>query len=179
VVDKVSQRSWLRSNWGRLLDLAALAVVAFVAWKIFLAPRALNVANAHPAPHIVYRRLDGGTFRLTAERGRVVFLDFFASWCDPCRMETPMIERYARSHPNAEVVPVDVGEPASVAARFAQRFHLQNVVLDPHSLSQGYFQIQGFPTIVVVDPQGRIRATWAGFNPAIQVAMAHAEKTLR
>jgi thiol-disulfide isomerase/thioredoxin len=162
-----------------LLDAAALAIIAFVAWKIFLAPRALNIANAHPAPHIVYSKLGGGEFRLTSERGRVVFLDFFASWCDPCRLETPLIERFARSHPNVDVVPIDVGEPAVAAARFAEQYRLPSVVLDPHSLSQGYFEIQGFPTIVVVDPEGRIRATWAGFNPAIEVAMAHAEKTLR
>jgi thiol-disulfide isomerase/thioredoxin len=169
----------LRSNWGRFLDALALLIVAFVAWKIFLAPRALSVSNAHPAPHIVYEKLGGGEFRLTNERGRVVFLDFYASWCDPCRLETPLIERYARAHPNVAVIPIDVGEPASAAARFALQFHLHDVVLDPHALSQGYFHIQGFPTIVVIDPQGRIRATWAGFNPAIQVAMAHAERTLR
>jgi hypothetical protein len=94
-------------------------------------------------------------------------------------LETPLVERYARAHPNVSIVPVDVGEPASVAAHYAQRFHLRGVVLDPHASAQGYFQIEGFPTIVVVDPQGRIRGTWAGFNPAIEIAMAHAEHTLR
>jgi thiol-disulfide isomerase/thioredoxin len=177
-VDRASRPFLLRNKWGRLLDAAALAVVAYVGWKLFLAPRALNVASAYPAPHVVYRRLNGGEFRLARERGHVVFLDFYASWCEPCRMETPLVERYARSHRSAVVVPVDVGEPASVAQRFAQRFHLTDVVLDPHASAQGYFQIQGFPTVVVVDPQGRIRATWAGFNPAIELAMAHAERTL-
>lgn len=179
MADKASRQSWLRSNRGRLLDAAALLVIAFVAWKIFLAPRALSVSKAYPAPHIVYQKLGGGEFRLTAERGHVVFLDFFASWCDPCKLETPLVERYGKSHPNVVVVPVDVGEPDSVAARFAKRYGLRGVVLDPHALSQGYFRVQGFPTVVVIDPQGRIRATWTGLNPAIQVAMAHAEKSLR
>jgi cytochrome c biogenesis protein CcmG/thiol:disulfide interchange protein DsbE len=175
------QRFWSpnRPGWGRLLDAAALLVIAFVAWKIFLAPRALGVARAHPAPHVIYQRLDGGTFALADQRGRLVFLDFFASWCEPCRLEIPMVERYARAHPEVLVVPVDVGEPAAVAGRFATRFHLRGVVLDPKALSQGFFAIQGFPTIVVIDPQGRIRATWTGFNPAIALAMANAERTLK
>jgi hypothetical protein len=55
---------------------------------------------------------------------------------------------------------------------------LRNVALDGAALSQGYFQLDGFPTVVVVDPQGRIRATWAGFNPAVGANMANAVKAL-
>jgi len=154
-------------------------VLAFALWKIFLAPRALGVASAYPAPRIAYPKLDGGTYRISDHRGRVQFLDFYASWCDPCRLETPLVQQYARAHPDVAVVPIDVGESAPIAARFAKRFGLSDVVLDPKALSQGFFQIQGFPTVVVVDPQGRIRATWSGFNPAIEMAMANAQRSLR
>jgi thiol-disulfide isomerase/thioredoxin len=153
--------------------------VAFVVWKIFFAPRQLSVANATPAPRIAYPKLGGGTFHISDAHGRVLFLDFYASWCEPCRLEAPLVERYARAHPQVEVVPIDVGEPAAVAARYAGRLRLRNVVLDPTGSSQAYFQIEGFPTIVVIDPQGRIRATWPGLNPAIELAMANAQKTLR
>ncbi|MGB6986348.1 MAG: TlpA disulfide reductase family protein [Candidatus Aquilonibacter sp.] len=148
-----------------------------MAWKILLAPRAFN-ARPYPAPRIAYPKLGGGTFHISDERGRVVFLDFYASWCEPCNLETPLIERYARANPQSSVVPIDVGEPAVVAAHYAQRFKLKGVVLDPTSLSNGFFQLEGFPTIVVIDPQGRIRATWSGFNPAIELAMSNAQKKL-
>ena len=137
------------------------------------------MANAHPAPRIAYPRLGGGTFHIADYRGRVIFLDFYASWCGPCQVETPLVERYARAHPEVAVVPIDVGEPAAVAARFADRFRLHGVVLDPTGSSRGFFEIEGFPTIVVIDPQGRIRATWAGLNLAIELAMAHAVRTLQ
>jgi thiol-disulfide isomerase/thioredoxin len=170
-------RTWFNS--GRFLDALALAVITFVVWKIFLAPRALSPQHAYPAPHVSYALLGGGTFNLQHERGKLVFLDFFASWCEPCRLELPLVERYARSHPEVEVVPVDVGEPRSVARSFAGRMHLEsNVALDPHALSEGFFEVRGFPTVVVVDPEGRVRATWAGFNPAIGLAMGNAEKHL-
>ncbi|MDP9023986.1 MAG: TlpA family protein disulfide reductase [Candidatus Eremiobacteraeota bacterium] len=172
-----ARRPWLR--WGRLLDLIAIAIIAYVGWKIFIAPRSLTRdASAYPAPHVAYERLRGGVFHIEDARGRVLFLDFFASWCEPCRLEMPLVEAYARKHPEIEVVAVDVGEPRVVAAAFAKRYHITNVALDPTTSAQGFFQIQGFPTIVVIDPKGRIRANWSGFNPAIQMAMANAERSL-
>lgn len=148
-------------------------------WKIFFAPQALDVSKAYPAPRIAYPKLDGGTFHIRDERGHVLFLDFYASWCDPCRLETPLVQNYARAHPQVAVVPIDVGEPPVVATRFAKKFGLSGVVLDPTASSQGFFAVEGFPTIVVIDPQGRIRATWQGFNPAIALAMANAVKKLQ
>jgi thiol-disulfide isomerase/thioredoxin len=176
-MEEEKRRRWLTP--GRLLDVLAILVIAFVVWKIFIAPRAFKGADAYPAPRIAYQKLDGGTFRVSDAKGRVLFLDFFASWCEPCKLQMPMVEKYARTHPNVMVVPIDVGEPRPVVERFAKSFKLTNVALDPTSSAQGFFQIQGFPTIVVVDPQGKIRATWSGFNPAISMAMSNAEKELQ
>ena len=170
------KRSWL--SWARLWDALAIAVIAFVAWKWYFAGRTLDKPNAFPAPHVSYALLDGGTFALTAHRGRVVFLDFWASWCAPCRLSLPLAEGYAKAHPEVDVIPVDVGEPRAVAAAYAKEHDLRSVALDPQSISNGYFQIEGFPTMVAIDPQGRIRATWTGFNPLLASNMENARKTL-
>jgi thiol-disulfide isomerase/thioredoxin len=164
---------------GRLLDLLAVVAVLFVIYKIFVAPRFLSSATAYPAPRVTYATLSGTPFVLTEHRGRVVFLDFWASWCEPCKVSLPMVEKFARAHPEVDVVPVDVGESRRIAEAFAQAHHLENVALDPKALSRGFFQIEGFPTMVVIDPKGRIRATWSGLNPAIQLNMAHAAQALR
>ncbi|HTX59226.1 MAG TPA: TlpA disulfide reductase family protein, partial [Verrucomicrobiae bacterium] len=111
-------RSWF--TIGRFWDALAILAVAFVGWKLFIAPRDLDVAKAHPAPRAVYPRLGGGTFRVADQRGKLVFLDFFASWCEPCKIELPQVESWAREHPAAVVVAVDVGEPRVVAAEFAR-----------------------------------------------------------
>ncbi len=158
--------------------MLAIGIIAFVAWKVFVAPRALDVRSATPAPPVQYRLLDGGRYVLADRRGRVVFLDFWASWCDPCKAELPLVEQFARAHPAVDVVAVDVGEPRGVVAAYAAHHRLQEVALDPSASSQGYFQLQGFPTIVVIDPQSRVRAKWSGFNPAIESAMSHAAKVL-
>lgn len=163
----------------RIFDIAAILVVLFVAYRLLIAPRFFNsAANAYPAPRVTYQTLSGKPFVLRQHRGRVVFLDFWASWCEPCKISLPLVERYARAHPGVDVIAVDVGEPRAVVQAFAKTHKMENVAMDPTSLSLGFFQIQGFPTMVVIDPQGRIRGTWPGLNPAIQLNMDHARKTL-
>jgi len=162
----------------RALDVLAIIAIAFIVWKVLIAPRNLDPARAYPAPHASYARLDGTAFRVTDARGRVLFLDFFASWCEPCKIELPLIEQWAKANPGALVVPVDVGEPESVARAFAQKYDLHGVALDPHQSAGAFFAVHGFPTVVVVDPEGRIRARWEGLNPAIGLAMSNAQKSL-
>ena len=168
-----------RLSAARLWDVLAILLVAFAGWKIFGAPRAFAAADrAQPAPHASFERLDGGTFRVADQRGRLLFLDFFASWCEPCKIELPMVQRWAARHPGAVVVPVDVEEPRPLAAAFARRYGLTNVALDVRGDARGIFAVAGFPTVVVVDPAGRIRASWEGLNPAIGLALSNAEAVL-
>jgi thiol-disulfide isomerase/thioredoxin len=163
---------------NRIWDAIAAIAIAFALWKIFLAPRAFDAPRAHPAPHAVYPRLQGGTFKVADQRGHVVFLDFYASWCGPCKVELPLVESWSRKHRDAIVVPVDVGEPRTVAAAFARRYSLDNVALDPHSGAPALFGVQGFPTVVVIDSNGYVRAKWEGLNPAIALALSNAANHL-
>lgn len=166
-------------RFSRWIDVAAALLVAFALWKIFVHPRALaNAATAAPVPHAQFDRLGGGRIDVANQRGHVLVLDFFASWCTPCKIEMPLVERWAAAHPNARVIPVDVAEPPVAAASFAHRYGLRTVALDPRGDSRGIFQIGGLPTLIVVDPQGRIRARWEGLNPAVGFALDNAEKTL-
>ena len=158
--------------------LALLAILGVI-YKLVIAPRDLSPAKAFPAPRVTWTMLHGPPYALWAHRGRVVFLDFYASWCEPCKIETPLVQTYARLHPEVDVIPIDVGEDRVVVADFARRYHLPNAALDPQALSRGFFAVQGFPTMIVVDPKGMIRATWSGLNPTIQLAMSHAEATLK
>lgn len=165
-------------NKTRIWDLLAILAIGFALWKIFLAPRQFQPAHGHPAPHAVFARLNGGPFRLADERGRLVFLDFYASWCEPCKLELPLVERWSRAHPAALVVPVDVGESATATRSFAQRYHLNNVALASSTTAAALFDVGGLPTIVVVDPGGFLRAKWEGLNPAIGLAMSNAQRSL-
>jgi len=163
----------------RAIDTIAVLLLLFVIYRIFIAPRVVPEASSYSAPRVTYATLTGKPFVLPQHRGRVVFLDFYASWCGPCKLALPLVERYARAHPEVDVVPVDVGEPRGIVAAFAREQRLRDVALDPQTLSQGFFQINGFPTLVVIDPQGRVRATWTGFSPAVELNMGRAESALQ
>lgn len=165
-------------NLTRLWDLVALVLIAFAVWKMLVAPRFLTPAGVHPAPYAVYARLDGGEFRVVQARGRPLFLDFFASWCEPCKIEIPLVQRWSRAHPDVRVVAVDVGESPAVAADFARRYALDDVALDPQSSARALFGVEGFPTIVAIDSKGYVRAKWEGLNPAISLALSNARAKL-
>jgi thiol-disulfide isomerase/thioredoxin len=155
-----------------------VVAIAFAMWKMFVAPRAFNAAGSQPAPRAVFARLDGSAFRVADERGRVIFLEFYASWCEPCTIELPLVEAWRRRHRDAIVVPVDVGETRSPAAAFARQHSLAGVALDPAGSARALFGVEGFPTMVVIDPTGHIRAKWEGLNPAIALALSNAQYTL-
>lgn len=168
-----------RFSVARVWDVLALLAIGFVLWKVFVAPRSFTAAaQARSAPLATFARLDGPPFAVAQARGHVTFLSFFASWCDPCKQELPVVEAWAKDHPSAVVVPVDVGEPRVAVAAFARRYHLAGVALDPGARAQALFAVHGFPTIVVIDPDGRIRATWEGLNPAVAMAMTNAGNQL-
>jgi thiol-disulfide isomerase/thioredoxin len=164
--------------WNKVWDALAALAIAFAIWKILIAPRLLSAPGIHPAPHGVYARLDGAPFKVADQRGHTVFLEFYASWCEPCRIELPLVEAWKRKHPEATIVPIDVGEARSVAAEFARRHSLGNVALDPQNGAPALFGVQGFPTMVVIDPKGDVRAKWEGLNPAIALALSNAENRL-
>ncbi|MGA8100468.1 MAG: TlpA disulfide reductase family protein [Candidatus Cybelea sp.] len=164
--------------WNKVWDALAALAIAFAIWKILVAPRQLSAPGIHPAPHAVFSRLHGTPFKVADQRGHTVFLEFYASWCEPCRIELPLVEAWKRKHPDATIVPVDVGEPRSVAAEFAGRHSLGDVALDPQNSAPALFGVQGFPTMVVIDSKGDVRAKWEGLNPAIALALSNAQNHL-
>jgi len=164
-------RRWL----ARGLDAAAVLVVLYALFHFLVAPRLLPSA-AVTAPPLTFATLDGGRYALAAHRGRLVFLDFWASWCGPCQESLPLVEHYAQTHRDVDVVPVDVGEDAATAAGFARVHRLAHVVLDTDQIAAHAFGVSGFPTMVVIGPDGLVRDKWIGFNPAIEDAMADARE---
>lgn len=162
---------------SRALDVAALALVVFVAWRFLIAPRSLAPASTR-APTIQLATMAGGTYRLGEPAGHVVFLDFWASWCEPCKLSLPLVEAFARAHPEVTVVAVDESEPPGVAERYAREHDIERVVFDSDGRAAALLGVTGYPTIVTLDGAGFVRAKWLGFNPAVGIAMQHARETL-
>lgn len=160
---------------SRFLDILALLLIAAAVWKFFLGPRIFGSRTAVvQAPPVRLPLMDGGTFNLAGARGHVVFLDFWASWCEPCKQSIPLIERYKALHPDALVYSVDAGESISVAKRYATAAKMRRVAFDPDLNVADAFHVSVFPTMIVIGRDGKEHAKWIGFNPQIQDEMARA-----
>jgi cytochrome c biogenesis protein CcmG/thiol:disulfide interchange protein DsbE len=118
------------------------------------------------APDISLPPLDGGAERSLADyRGQVVVLNYWASWCEPCREESPLLERWHQriSKRNATVLGVDVLDVTSDAQDFIDKYELTYPHLrDKDGSTQDDFGITGFPETFVIDRDGRIAVTARG-----------------
>ena len=124
-------------------------------------------AGKRPAgPAISLAKLDGaGKVELSSYKGQVVVLNFWASWCGPCRTEAPLLERWQKKMKlqQATVVGVDVLDVSDDAKRFVGEFGLSYPQLrDGDGSNLKRFDVVGYPETVVLDRQGRIAATSRG-----------------
>ena len=110
--------------------------------------------------------LKGRTFRLRDLRGKIVLLDFWASWCGPCRIDLPHIEALYDEYTREELVVLGVnGESETAARSFMQQqgYSFPSLVDESYEVSRQY-QATSFPTIVIVDREGNIAAYLIGLQ---------------
>jgi cytochrome c biogenesis protein CcmG, thiol:disulfide interchange protein DsbE len=118
----------------------------------------------HPAPDIMLPALSGGDFKLSEQRGKPVVLNFWATWCPPCRAELPEFrsanERYASQ---VAIVGVNQAEPAETVAKLATELGITfPVPLDQRGNVSRAYGVRSLPTTFFIDRSGVIRQIHAG-----------------
>lgn len=106
--------------------------------------------------------------RLSELEGKAVILDFWASWCQPCRHEMPVIDRVARANASRGLVALGIlsGDAPEDAANFlAQNPVSYTSVVDDQSEAGRAFGVSGLPTLVVIDKKGQVVGTRVGMVP--------------
>jgi thiol-disulfide isomerase/thioredoxin len=104
--------------------------------------------------------LDGGHHSLGDYRGKVVVINFWASWCVPCLREMPSLQRLAEKFSDRpfEIVTINVAEPRNVVAASRERMKLDcTILLDPEKATMNAWGVKVLPTSYLLDPEGRIR----------------------
>jgi cytochrome c biogenesis protein CcmG, thiol:disulfide interchange protein DsbE len=159
---------------GTLAALCGASLIGLLVYGVSaLSPsRTLDEAIASgqrpqaPAAHLALPVLGGGGLQtLGARRGEVVVLNFWASWCPPCRDEAPLLERWQRKlqRQQASVVGVDVLDVTGDAQKFIREHGLSYPQLrDADGSKLKRFDVVGYPETIVLDRQGRIAATSRG-----------------
>ena len=103
--------------------------------------------------------LDGRTVNLSDFKGKIVFLNFWATWCPPCRFEMPSMEKLHNKLKNRDfvILAVDLQEPASVVKEFFKEFNLSfTALLDSDGKVGAVFGVISIPTTFILDKEGKI-----------------------
>lgn len=147
----------------RLPLLVAVGVGAAVWGGVMLAGSVLEHASHPPLPDVAVHGLDGRAQSTASWRGRPLVINFWATWCPPCRREMPVLAQAQAAHPGVRFVFADQAEGADRIRAFLREhdLELRHVVIDSGALAS-YYRIRGFPTTLFIAADGRLRDIHVG-----------------
>jgi len=122
------------------------------------------------APDFTLQDINGKSVSLKDFRGKVVFIDFWATWCPPCVASSPKVEELSHDYAakGVEVLSISLDDSAESVRAFAERKKLKNRMLMAGSSGVDvHYQINGIPSFFLIDQQGHVVAGWSGFSPAM------------
>lgn len=126
------------------------------------------LADNKPAPGFEHPSYQGGKIRLADFRGKVVYLDFWASWCGPCKISFPDMMQLQSEFGGRDfqIVAISVDEQIADAERFMERYPANFVVLiDQRGEVAAAYQPPAMPTSYLIDADGVIRYQHTGYRP--------------
>ncbi|HHB91227.1 MAG TPA: redoxin domain-containing protein [Anaerolineae bacterium] len=136
--------------------------------------RGTQPAEGHNAPNFAFRYPDGSTYTLADFQGQAVIVNFWATWCPPCRREMPgLVKAYeAYKEEGLMILEVDVADPPEAVAQFVQEYNMtMPVILDQREEVTRLYRTNSFPTSFFIDREGVIQLRWVGYLPEDQLAL--------
>ena len=127
-------------------------------------------ADQKPAPNVTFQDGQSASVRLADYKGKVVLVDFWASWCTPCKTSFPALDKLYQEYKarGFEVLAVNLDQRRRDADAFlAARPHMMPVLFDPKGASPLAFAVRGMPSSFLIDRTGMIRFTHMGYSDNI------------
>jgi cytochrome c biogenesis protein CcmG/thiol:disulfide interchange protein DsbE len=178
------------SRWRKFItpwNLIALAVLVWAGPRLL--PHlgaAIGVETQGRAPRYELTALDGTRLSADALRGKVVLVNFWATWCLPCRVEMPLLQRMSERHRDAGLVvvglSVDRGPEQSVREFVRERAVTYPVAVVAPDVERAFGGVRGYPTSILIDREGVIRhivigpLAAASLEPAVRRLLASARR---
>lgn len=155
-----------RLGWA----VAAVAAVGIVAQTLWIADNLELVKpmkTGDEAPAFSLARVGptgelGDPVTLAATRGKVTVLDFWATWCKPCLVSMPRLEKLARSHPDVAVLAINTDDPAAARALFNEHGYTMTLLSDDDGDVSQRYGVSTIPHTVIIDRRGRVREVVRG-----------------
>ena len=155
-------------GWRRPLlrrSLAATLGVGVLAWGLaWLTTAALTASTRQPLPALVLHDVDGAQVPLQSLRGQPTVINFWATWCAPCRREMPVLAAAQKAMPQYRFVFANQGEPTAAVRRYLHNEHLamKHVLIDANMDLSAWYRVRGYPTTLFIDADGHLRDTQIG-----------------
>jgi len=150
---------------SRISDDSRFDLRQFLSQIVAEAPHPLT---GKPAPDTSAKLLDGSKVTLADYEGNtIVVLDFWASWCPPCRASLPVFQKVAADYKDKNVVfiAVNQGEDVDTIKRYLERTGLEfTVMLDTDGAIGNNFKVEGIPQTVIIGKEGIVQAVHEGFS---------------
>lgn len=134
---------------------------------LFFSCTAFAVESEQAAPDFTVKTLDGKNLRLEEQKGNVVMVNFWASWCGPCRKEMPLIEKIQKKYSRLgfTVIGMNVDEDTAAAQRFLKDVETSFPIgLDPKGEVSKMYKVAAMPTTVMIDRNGKVRNIHKGYK---------------
>jgi thiol-disulfide isomerase/thioredoxin len=118
-----------------------------------------------PAPGFEAPLLRGGSFKLQEQKGKVVILSFWASWCGPCRQELPALSNLQKQRPDLAIFAVNVDRNKADAERFLSQVQFElPIVWDNQAMALGQYEVLSMPTMFLLDRNQKVVWRKTGFS---------------
>ncbi|HEX5471587.1 MAG TPA: TlpA disulfide reductase family protein, partial [Lacipirellulaceae bacterium] len=134
-------------------------------------PAAGSILIGKQAPDFALDLLDGGHFKLSEQKGKVIILDFWASWCGPCMQAMPITEKVAEEFKDrgVKLVAVNMQEDKTSASGALDRLKIHPAVaLDVDGAAAERYQVSAIPQIVVIDTESNVSDLMIGISPTFE-----------
>jgi peroxiredoxin len=127
------------------------------------------------APAVELALVDGGNFRLADHKGKdIVLLDFWATWCGPCRMSMPVLDKVAKAFANrgVKVITVNSSDDPEAIKAFREQMDISlPVVLDVSGKVSNAYNVEKIPHMVVINKAGKVQKVHLGADPSLEVSL--------
>ena len=154
-----------RTRWNVLIVVILAAGLAWTAASRVTTDQATRDRARRATPDLTLDTLDGGKFKLSDQIGKPVVVNFWATWCPPCRAEFPALEDVYKNNRDKGlvVVGVDVAESPEVVAKFVSEAGVTfPIALDVSGEATELYRIEGMPTTFFIGRDGKIKDTVIG-----------------
>ena len=160
----------MKTTSFKYLVLALISVAVYVSCAPNGGGEASNLLNK-PAKDFSLQTIDGGSVKVSDYKGNVLVIDFWATWCPPCRQSLPNLDRLSNDPALAKrglkVLAVNSQEaPATIKDFLNTNHYTFPVALDTDGAAERLYDVSGLPTTLLVGRDGAVKKLWVGFDPA-------------